>query len=184
MTDYERGVLYERMGSPRNQSCTTVYIVTSGCYSGYEVLGVFANREDAEQYANPDDDYEGPRVEERCMWQSGAHPEQWPYIGITAACDYNGNVIRAPRETSAPIIGWSDDDGPRRINTQIYPGNVYGGMSAPMLGPGWTVHVSGSDVERVRKVSSEALAYARTLGDPAAAGQYGHGARFNDGAAR
>ena len=161
-------------------SYTTIYLVTSGSYSGYQVLGAFVNREDAERCANPADDYDGPRVEERRMWEPGAHPEQWPYIEITAACDYDGNVIRAPRETSAPIIGWFDNDGPRRLNTQIYPGNVYGGMSAPMLGPGWTVHVSGSDVERVRKVSSEALAYARTLGEPIPASQYGQGQQFSD----
>lgn len=159
---------------------TTVYLVTSGSYSGYEVLGAFTNREDAERYANPDDDYDGPRVEERRMWEPGAHPEQWPYIRITAACDYDGNIVLAPQERSEPIIGWHDEDGPQRLNTQIYPGNVYGGMSAHMLGPGWTVSASGSDVERVRKVSSEALAYARTLGEPATAGQYGHGNQFSD----
>ena len=163
-------------------SYTTVYLVTSGSYSGYQVLGVFANREDAERCANPDDDYDGPRVEERRMWEPGAHPEQWPYIRISAACDYNGNIVVAPHETSEPIIGWTDEDGPARLNTQIYPGSVYC-MSAAARGQGWSVYVSGSDVERVRKVSSEALAYARTLGIPSAAGQYGHGAQFSDGAA-
>jgi hypothetical protein len=117
-----------------------VYVATSGEYSDYQVVHVFARQEDADAYQGADhvEEYEvrdGP-VEMRA-W----HTLIWsPDIGDREATSL---ALANPHESSSP----KDFDGKPRNVTHAWYG--------PPQRTGPILYVEGWDLQRVRKVYSE-----------------------------
>jgi hypothetical protein len=117
-----------------------VYIVTSGTYSDYCILHVFARREDAEAYE------QGDRVEEFEVHDGPIEVRAWhELIWNPDAGDHarDARTMGNPSEVSYP----KDFDGDERHASHAWYG--------PPQRTGPVLYVRGWDLARVRKAYSE-----------------------------
>lgn len=131
-----------------------VYVVTKGCYSDYRIVAAFSDREAAELMAgSEDDDGYGRRVETFKVWSLG---ESMPTV---VSLDMGATIT----ETGA--IANEREDERRHLLVDLATGEPKDGPDGfHVVHPyRWSFHnplafrfsVSGTDLERVRKVYSE-----------------------------
>ncbi len=91
------------------EACMNIYIVTSGCYSDYDIDAVFSTRELAQQYIGPEpqDESYGQRIE--------VYPLDIPIekrTVTTVSMKYNGDVISIHQQENMGTTGFEEFWGP------------------------------------------------------------------------
>lgn len=142
------------IGTPTSRERRTIYVVTDGAYSDYQILEVFESKEHAEAFAaegQKESRLNHRTVEDYVMW-----PADRPLIEVlrmTCSVDNSGRVVndyehsevvRGPFSEARPVsVHESYDRDYERVR----------------------LIVSGTDHERVRKVYSERKARLKAEAD-------------------
>jgi hypothetical protein len=136
----------------------TVYGVSTGEYSDYQVEVLFEDRADAERHAEArraDFAYPGKvNVEEFALLGGGVQPARLTIYGTEVIIDEAGAVTEEREWSNAAWShgGWTPNPGKR---PQVNVGQ------APSYRNGWYVRVSGRTREAVMKVTHDQVAQKR-----------------------